>query len=117
MTLKSNENDWYRLGDSAIVRKLCANLKQMRLNKNWSQSYLAEHAGLDRVTISRMENGRASTLLTFIQVLRALNKLHLLNIFDEEPEQSPLKLLKLLEMQRQKASPVKKKISKKKKTK
>ena len=115
--LKSNDKEWYRLGDPAIVRELCKDLKQMRLNKNWSQSHLAQHAGLDRVTISRMENGRAATLLTFVQVLRALDKLQLLNIFDEEPEQSPLKLLKLQEMQRQKASPQKKikiKVKKKK---
>ncbi|MBK8549540.1 MAG: helix-turn-helix domain-containing protein [Ignavibacteria bacterium] len=28
-------------------------------------------SGLDRTTISRMESGRAATLLTLIQVLRA----------------------------------------------
>lgn len=117
MMLKSNDKEWYRLSDPAIVKELCRNLKQMRLNKNWSQTRLAQQAGLDRVTISRMENGRAATLLTFVQVLRALDKLQLLNIFDEEPEQSPLKLLKLQEMQRQKASPQKKikpKVKKKK---
>ena len=117
MTLKSNDKDWYRLSDPAVVGELCRNLKLMRLNKNWSQSRLAEQAGLDRVTISRMENGRAATLLTFVHVLRALDKLHLLNVFDEEPEQSPLKLLKLQEMQRQKASPQKKIASNKKKAK
>ena len=117
MTLKSNNKDKHRLSDPTVVSELCRNLKLMRLNKNWSQSRLAEQAGLDRVTISRMENGRAATLLTFVQVLRALDKLHLLNVFDEEPEQSPLKLLKLQEMQRQKASPQKKIASNKKKAK
>lgn len=117
MILKNNNENWNRLGDPAIVRKLCLNLKQMRLSKNWSQKTLAENAGLDRVTISRMENGRAATLLTFVQVLRALDRLHLLNVFDEEPEQSPLQLLKLQEKQRQKASPTKNLITKKKKTK
>ena len=114
MTLKSNKMDWHHLSDSAIVSELCRNLKLMRLNKNWSQSRLADQAGLDRVTISRMENGRAATLLTFVQVLRALDKLNLLNVFDEEPEQSPLKFLKLQEMQRLKASPQKKIVPKKK---
>jgi putative transcriptional regulator len=117
MTLKSNDKDWHRLSDSAVVGELCSNLKLMRLNKNWSQSRLAEQAGLDRVTISRMENGRAATMLTFVQVLRALDKLQLLNVFDEEPEQSPLKLLKLQEIQRQKASPHKKLSAQTKKTK
>ena len=80
----------------------------MRLSKNWSQSQLAQHAGLDRVTISRMENGRAATLLTIVQILRALDKLYVLNTFNEEPEVSPLQMLREQESQRLKASPKKK---------
>lgn len=108
MTFYSNHKNWNRLGDPAIVRALSGNIRQMRLAKNWSQSQLAENAGLDRVTISRMENGRVSTLLTFVQVLRALDKLNLLNVFDEQQEQSPIQLMKLQEKQRQKASPKRK---------
>ena len=104
MAPTSNNKDWNKLGDPAIVRELCGNLKQMRLSKNWSQSELAKHSGIDRVTISRMENGRASTLLTFVQILRALDNLYVLNVFNEEPEVSPLKLLKLQAKERKKAS-------------
>ena len=92
------------MADPAIVKEICSNLKQMRLNKNLSQADMAQMAGLNRVTISRMEAGRAATLLTVVQVLRALDKLDILDMFREESETSPLQLLKLQDKQRQRAS-------------
>ncbi len=114
MKLKSNNENRNRLSDPSIVKELCGYLKQMRLSKNWSQHKLAMQTGLNRITISRMENGRAATLLTFVQILRALDKLSLLDIFNEEPEISPLQILKLQEKQRKKASPRKTKLQKRK---
>ena len=70
-------------------------LKQTRLNKNLTQEKLAEKAGLDRSTVSQLENGRAATLLTLVQVLRALERLELLNHFMEEKLISPIAALKL----------------------
>lgn len=97
------------MSDPAIVKEICQNLKQIRLNKNISQEELANLSGLNRVTISRLEAGRAATLLTVIQILRALDKLEVFNAFITEPEISPIQLLKQKETQRQKASPKKKK--------
>jgi len=105
----SYKQNWAAMTDPAIVKELCRSLKQMRLNKNLSQEQVAKMSGLNRVTISRMEAGRAATLLTIVQVLRALDKLDILIIFSEEPEISPIKLLKIKEQQRQKASPRNKK--------
>ena len=96
------------MADPAIVKDIGKGIKQMRLNKNLSQEELASRSGLGRVTISKMENGRAATLLTLVQVLRALERLEILDVFKEEPEISPIQLLKLQEQQRKKASPVKK---------
>ena len=107
MTLISNTNNWIIMGDPAIVKEVCKNLKELRLNKNISQEELANLSGLNRVTISRLEAGRSATLLTIIQVLRALDKLDVLNAFKTEPEVSPIKLLKQKETQRKKASPKK----------
>ncbi len=104
MKLKSNTEKRSVMTDPAIVKEICSNLKQMRLNKNLSQADLAQMAGLNRVTISRMEAGRAATLLTFVQVLRALDKLDVLDIFREESEISPLNLLKMQGKQRLRAS-------------
>lgn len=108
MTPISHYKNWNILSDPAIVKEVCLYIKQLRLTKNWSQSQLALHAGLDRVTISRMENGRAATLLTVVQILRALDKLYVLNAFNEAPEVSPLQMLREQEAQRLKASPKKK---------
>ncbi len=95
------------MSDPAIVREICNNIKQIRLNKNISQAELANLSGLNRVTISRLEAGRSATILSVIQVLRALDKLEILNAFITEPEISPIKLLQQRETQRQKASPKK----------
>lgn len=100
----TNNNTWYALGDRAIVREMGKQLKQMRLNQNITQQQLATTSGLDRVTVSKLENGRAATLLTFVQVLRALNKLELLETFKEEPELSPLQVAEMQASYRKRAS-------------
>jgi len=96
--------NWEAMSDAAIIKEIGKRLKQIRLNQNLSQEKLSLLSGIDRITISRMESGRAVTTLTLIQVLRALNKLEILNAFRQEPEISPIKLLKLQEQQRKKAS-------------
>jgi len=96
------------MSNSALVQQICSGIKQMRLNQNISQDELATRSGLNRVTISRMEAGRSVSLLTLIQALRALDKLDLLNVFFEEPEISPMKLLEIQEKYRKRATPKKK---------
>ena len=100
----SNSINWENLSDAAIVREIGERLKQIRLKKNLTQHALAEISGLNRATISQLENGRAATLLTLAQVLRALNKLDVLNIFSEETEISPLQVAKLKTQSRKRAS-------------
>ncbi|MEI7485383.1 MAG: helix-turn-helix transcriptional regulator, partial [Ignavibacteriota bacterium] len=92
--------NWEAMSDVAIIKEIGKRLKQIRLNQNLSQEKLSLLSGIDRITISRMESGRPVTSLTLIQVLRALNKLEILNAFRQEPEISPIKLLKLQEQQR-----------------
>lgn len=99
-----NYNNRESLSNTAIVDEICHSLKQMRLNKNMSQTELSEITGLNRITISRMEAGRAVTLLTLVQVLRALDKLNLLDAFKEEATMvSPIQMLKVQEKQRKNA--------------
>src|ERR1700761_9181371 len=114
MPLISNNTNFNSLSNTALVKQVAAHVKQLRLGKNWSQGQLATQSGLDRATISQLENGRAATLLTLVKVLRALDKLYILNAFNEEPEVSPLQMLKLQQKQRTKASPAKKVVVKKK---
>jgi putative transcriptional regulator len=104
MMLKDNFNNWYNMSDPIIVKEIGAQLKKMRLRKNITQEKLAVTSGLNRATISQLENGRAATLLTLVQVLRALDKLDLLNLFSDEPDISPLEAAKLKRSGRKRAS-------------
>ena len=104
MMTQSNITKFNNISDPAILKEIGNSLKQMRLKRNIAQGELAKLSGLDRKTISQLENGRAATLLTFVQVLRALDKLELLNTFSEEPEVSPLVMAKLKKQTRQRAS-------------
>ena len=90
--------------DNAIVGVLCKSIKQMRLNKNISQEELSLKSGVNRVTISRMETGKAINLLTLIQLLRALEQLDLLSYLNVEPEISPILLMEQQQKLRKKAS-------------
>ncbi|WP_291114356.1 helix-turn-helix domain-containing protein [Flavobacterium sp. UBA6135] len=107
MYQNSYNKNWYAMTDAVVVQTLCSSLKQMRLNKNISQEELAERCGLSRITISRMESGKAINLLTMVQVMRALGKLDLLNHLNEEPEISPLQVMEERSKYRKKASPSK----------
>ncbi|MDA8563862.1 helix-turn-helix domain-containing protein [Mariniblastus sp.] len=60
------------MSSEAIEQELCKKLERVRLQKNTSQTKLAEAAGVSRRTISRMENGQGVSLDTFIRVMKAL---------------------------------------------
>jgi len=97
--------DWATMTDKTIVNHLCLQLRQLRLDQNMTQEQLAERAGLGRATISRIEKGQSVSLLTLIQLLRALNRLELLDAFQQvSPEISPLQMLKEQEPPRYRAS-------------
>lgn len=96
--------DYYSMADDALVKHLGQTLQQQRLKQNLTQKQLAERAGIDRTTISYFENGRPSSTLTFIQLLRGLQLLETLEQLEVREEISPLALLKQQEKQRRRAS-------------
>lgn len=101
----SYTNDWYGMSDNAILQQLAEFVKQTRLKKNLKQSELAERAGIHRVSLSEFENGyRNISLLTFIEIFRALNELELLNAFKIQTSISPLQMAKLEASKRRRAS-------------
>lgn len=101
----SNIN-WYAMSDPAIIKELGQQLKKLRLQKNITQEEMAQKTGLNRITISETENGRPPSLLTFIQLLRGLEKLELLNEFMSEPTISPIQLVRLQAKTRKRASAI-----------
>lgn len=95
--------NWNGLTDTNAVARLGQEIKRMRLERNLSQSDIATHTGLDRSTVQRLEGGRAATLLTVVQVLRALDHLDLLDPWVQERKATPMMLLEQEEAyQRQK---------------
>ncbi len=100
----SYKKNWYGMSDSAIADVICKSIKQLRLNKNISQEELSKLSGVNRITISRLENGQAINLMTMIQLLRALEQLDLLSNLDIQPEISPVLIMEQQLKWRKKAS-------------
>ena len=95
---------WNQLSDVAIVQQLGAYIKHIRLQKNYTQAQHATRAGLNRYTIGQIENGESITLSTLIQLLRALDALHVLEHFATTNEISPVAYADLMKKQRKRAS-------------
>jgi len=81
--------------DTALIRTLGAFVKHHRVQQNKSQAQLAKEAGIVRSTLSLFENGENTSLLVFIQLLRALKLLNILQQFEIVQELSPLQLAKI----------------------
>jgi transcriptional regulator with XRE-family HTH domain len=93
--MRNTSMDLVQMSDVAIVRQIGTYIKHVRLQQNKTQAQLAEMAGLNRWTISQIENGESITLTSFIQILRALDSLLVLNAFEVPDEISPLEYAKL----------------------
>jgi len=99
-----NIKNWYSLSDQGIIKEMGAALRRMRLSQNLTQQELASRAGIDRITLGKLENGHAANLLTLIQALRALGQLETLSDFEDQPVTSPLQAAHLQGKPRRRAS-------------
>ncbi|MBU0942316.1 MAG: helix-turn-helix transcriptional regulator [Bacteroidetes bacterium] len=97
-------NNWTEMSDTAIVKTIGAFIKQERLKINKTQAQLATEAGINRWTLGQIENGEAITLISLIQIMRALDILYLFEGFTVKQEISPLELAKQDQNKRQRAS-------------
>ena len=102
------------MSDTAILKILGDFIKHFRLEQNKTQSQLAEEAGINRSTLSEIEQGRRSNTITLIQLLRALDKLYVLESFKVQKEPSPIQLAKLEQKMRKRASKAENSIKKNK---
>lgn len=100
--------DIYALTDNAILHQIGQKMKEERLAQNISQRKLAEMSGMSNFSISQMESGHNTSLLSLIMVLRALNRLDVLNELFQEPTISPMALSEAMrkQHQRQRAYPI-----------
>jgi transcriptional regulator with XRE-family HTH domain len=92
------------MSDGALVETIGQFIKQERLNQNRTQAKVAEAAGVNRWTLSQIENGEAISLSSLIAILRALDRLNVLEVFAVNNRPSPLELAKIDREKRQRAS-------------
>ena len=106
--------NWVAMSDMAIVEQVGLFIKHTRLGLNKTQAQLAKEAGLNRWTISQIENGESINLTSLIQLLRALDSLYVFDTFKVTDEISPLAYAKLKKEQRERARSKTQKINNKK---
>ena len=90
---KSWKMEIYAKIDEFILQDLCTKLKKARQNAKMTQTELAKRSGLQRVHISRIENGQNFNVLSLIKLLRALDKLENIEVLlDSNTDEELLKL-------------------------
>jgi len=94
---------WNPMSNKAIIMAIGDYIKQQRLAQNKKQVDIAEHSGVNRWTITQIEKGKAISLTSLIQILRALDLLNVFDTFKIEKEISPIELAKLEKQKRQRA--------------
>lgn len=102
MTDKSYTN-WLAMSDDAIAKHMGRFIKHHRIKQNRIQDVLAKEAGISRSTLSLLERGETVTLPTIIRVLRVLDQLHVMEVFNVQSRISPLVLAKMEQEKRQRA--------------
>jgi DNA-binding XRE family transcriptional regulator len=88
-------NIWQSMSDGAIIENIGSFIKHHRLEHNKTQTQLAFEAGINRSTLTLIESGKVGSLLTLIQLLRALHQLNVLDQFQIKTQLSPIQLAKL----------------------
>ena len=95
---------WHAMSDPALLELLGKFIQQTRLQQNKTQQQVATAAGINRSTLVQIENGGGGTLLSVIQILRAIEQLQLFEHFEIKQQFSPLQLAKMEQKKRQRAS-------------
>ncbi|MFT4679559.1 MAG: transcriptional regulator with XRE-family HTH domain [Flavobacteriales bacterium] len=60
--------------DGEILIEVGEKLRQLRLNKKYTQEELAQIVGVNRRLIGEIEAGKGTSLLVFVKILKAFNK-------------------------------------------
>ena len=103
--IEKTNTEWVAMSDKAIIGAIGVYIRHQRLEQNKTQAQVAKEAGINRWTLSQIENGESITLATLIQILRALDLTHLLSIFTIKEIISPIKYARLKEKGKKRARP------------
>lgn len=91
--------------DSAVQKALGDRLARIRLERNLTQTELADQAGVSKRTVERLEGGGSTQLSSFIRICRALGLLERLEQLVPAPVPSPIEQLALRGKRRLRARP------------
>jgi len=75
--------------DEDILKNIGSKLRELRIAQNLKQSELSEKSGISMFTISQMENGNNISLAILVKVLRAIDRMDMLEPFFRPPEIDP----------------------------
>jgi transcriptional regulator with XRE-family HTH domain len=96
-------NEWASMSDKALAEYIGVFVRHHRMEQNRTQDELAAAASISRSTLSLLERGETVTVTTLIQVLRVLDQLQVLSVFEVKETLSPLALAKLQKEKRKRA--------------
>jgi len=99
--------NWVSMSDKALLKAMGEFVKHHRVNQNKTQDELAKSAGISRSTLSLLERGETVTIATFIQVLRVLDLLYIMDAFKVKDEISPIEYARLKKNKKQRSRPKK----------
>jgi transcriptional regulator with XRE-family HTH domain len=91
-------------GDEEALGELGRRLAGVRLERNWTQGFLATEAGVSRATVRRLESGHSTQLTNLLRILRALGLAGNLEGLVPQPEVRPLDALEREGRRRRRAS-------------
>ena len=101
--MEKTSTEWFETSDQGLLNIIGQFIKDTRLQQNKTQQQIAEAAGINRSTVSQIENGNGGTLISLLQILRILEQLPVLSAFKVEHKISPLQIAKLEKQKRQRA--------------
>lgn len=101
--MEKNNIDIKIMSDVSLMMMLGNFIREQRIRQNKTQDEVAEAAGINRSTLVKMEAGAAVNMLSFVQVLRAIDQLEMLRNFEIREQISPLLLAEIQRHKRQRA--------------
>ncbi len=89
--------DIYSKTNRAILLDIGKKIKEVRIERNFTQKQLSENSGVSTRRIVAIENGENHSLISTVAILRALSILDYFESFFEEKKITPLEYAKIIE--------------------
>lgn len=87
----------YYANDEGILKQIGLHIKRCRLEMQITQQELANLSGISVFSVSSIEKGNNSSILTLVQIVRALNRMDLLDSLLNSNQNKTVEYTKLME--------------------